>query len=389
MIETDGNTAEAVVAVNSMTETRLCRWRFLDWLCKAWIVLFHPKRKGQPCVYIPERIINRPDPLIYSQFLLMQLSQPVTWDNPDVAIFLNGVEQYTYDLLVDTEYDVVITIHNSSREKPAVNTRVEVRWIEFGAGAQIRHPISTLSANVPVWPGVAQVQTRWRTPATPGHFCIEVELFHPEDGNPANNRGWNNTQVRAAASQVRTPVRIFNNWIEGCPPIHEGGRGIGRAAVFIGWGLYGLLTGVFTTGLGIAGHASIARFTYRGAIGYVIGVLIGLLFELILSRTHRKDPRGRHQVPCNLVEITVDSYQFHDQTGKDADPKVMFAPRAAAWGARVDPNLFHFADNEAFRDVELIVDAPDEPGPPEVFNVNVTQGGSPSGGVTVTITRGI
>ena len=67
--------------------------------------------------------------------------------------------------------------------------------------------------------------------------------------------------------------------------------------------------------------------------------------------------------------------------------EAMFAPRAAQWGARVEPNLFSFAPNEVYRDVELIVDAPDGPGPSEVFNVNVMQGGSPTGGVTVTVTR--
>ena len=36
----------------------------------------------------------------------------------------------------------------------------------------------------------------------------------------------------------------------------------------------------------------------------------------------------------------------------------------------------------------LHVDAPDGPGPPANFNVSVWQGGAPTGGVTVTITRG-
>ncbi len=175
-------------------------------------VLTHERRGGDPCVYLPERVINRPDPLIYSQFLLMQLGQPVTWDNPDVAILLAGVEQYTYDLRVATEYDIEITIHNSSRTKVAPGTQVEVRWIEFGAGAQIRHPISSVLVDVPVWPGTATVGTKWETPSTPGHYCIEVELKHPQDGNPANNRGWNNTQVKAAASSVDVPIRIFNRW---------------------------------------------------------------------------------------------------------------------------------------------------------------------------------
>jgi hypothetical protein len=375
-----------VAAGGQALSERLCRWRFLAWLCKLCIVLFHPKRGGHPCVYVPERIINRPDPLIYSQFLLMQLGLSVTWRNPDVSIFLAGVPQDTYHLIEDTEYDVVITVHNSSREKAALGTRVEVRWIEFGAGGQIRHPITTVTVDVPVWPGVVKVPIKWRTPPTPGHFCLEIELFHPDDGNPANNRGWNNTQVYAAASQVRTPVRVFNQWLQGCPPIREGGRSVGRAAVFIGWGAFGLLTGIFTAGVGRE-NASYVQHVYRGGLGYLIGALIGYLFELMLVRTYRATPPERKGVPCNLVEITVDSYEFDDQVGKEANPLVMFAPRAAQWGARAEPNLFSFAPNEVYRDVELIVDAPDGPGPSEVFNVNVMQGGSPTGGVTVTVTR--
>jgi hypothetical protein len=65
----------------------------------------------------------------------------------------------------------------------------------------------------------------------------------------------------------------------------------------------------------------------------------------------------------------------------------MFAPRPPAWEARVDPHLFYFAGGEAFRDVLLIVQAPDVPGQSEVFNVNARQGGMPTGGVTVTVTR--
>src|SRR5258706_9891708 len=138
---------------------------FWGWWCRLLAILLGRRRGGDDCVYIPEKVINRPDPLVYSQFLLMQLGLPVTWDNPDVAIFLAGVEQYTYDLTVDTEYEVVVTIHNSSRTKPALGTGVAVRWIEFGAGAQVRHPISSLVADVPIWPGTTQVTTSWRTPA--------------------------------------------------------------------------------------------------------------------------------------------------------------------------------------------------------------------------------
>jgi len=65
-------------------------WGILDQICKIWMIVFNKRKTGDPCVYFPERIINRPDPCIYSQFLLMQLNRPVTWDNPDVAIFLKG-----------------------------------------------------------------------------------------------------------------------------------------------------------------------------------------------------------------------------------------------------------------------------------------------------------
>lgn len=339
----------------SAQDRRRC-WGIFDWLCKLYILLCKRPKRGDPCLYVPERVINRPDPCIYSQFLLMQLGQPVTWDNPDITLFRGGVEQNTYDLVADTEYRVELTVHNSSRKKPANGTQVAARWIEFGAGAQIRHPIATLAANVPVWPAFARVDTTWRTPATPGHYCIEVELSHPDDGNPANNRGWNNTQVKAAASKVREPVRIFNRWLKGCPPVEEGGRKFNLLLVLLGWGVLGAVNGIITV---ILRHTDAAMWTFaRGVVaGYLAGFLIGFAVEGVLTLSHRKRTQNRlrrDEVPCNLVELTVDSYVFHDRKGKEADPAVMFAPRPPAWGARVEPHLFHFADNEAFRDVQLI-----------------------------------
>jgi hypothetical protein len=50
------------------------------WLCKAWCVLTRKSKTpyGDPCVTFPGHIIRKPDPCIYSQFLLMQLGKPVT-----------------------------------------------------------------------------------------------------------------------------------------------------------------------------------------------------------------------------------------------------------------------------------------------------------------------
>jgi hypothetical protein len=368
-------------------------------LCRIWLILTREKTpEGDPCVVVPGHIVRKPDPCIYDQFLLMQLGQPVTWDNPDVRIFLHGVEQYTYDLTADTEYDVEITVHNASRDKPANGTGVDVRWIEFGAGSQIRHPLAVLTANVPVWPGTAVVGTKWRTPAVPGHYCIEVELSHPNDGNPSNNRGWNNTQVHAAQSPVDRSIRVFNRYVDGCPTVKEGGGPWLRPhRVFLGWGILGAVAGLlFHHGAMEGAHglqAIVPRLTAVVA-GYVALSILGLFSESIYAwivrgvRKQRGENPRTDRVSCNLVEIKVDSYEFDDKVGKDFDPNAAFHDKAPVWPAQVTPASFVFGPAEAYRDVMLHVDAPDHAGPPGHFNVSVWQGGVPSGGVTITITTG-
>ena len=149
-------------------------------LCKIWLILTREKTpEGDPCVVVPGRVIRKPDPCIYDQFLLMQLNQPVTWDNPDVRLFLGGVEQYTYNLTVSTEYDVTIEVHNSSRDARADGTMVDVRWIEFGAGGQTRHPIATLSANVPVWPAGEMAHPRCAWPLLYRSRAVAPQRWQP------------------------------------------------------------------------------------------------------------------------------------------------------------------------------------------------------------------
>ncbi len=377
-----------------------CRKKKPSRLCRVWqIITREPKNPfGDPCVRFPGHIIRKPDPCIYSQFLLMQLNQPVTWDNPDVRILLNGAEQYSYNLTAGTEYTVEVTVHNSSRDKAANGTAVHLRWIEFGAGAQTRHPIATRSADVPIWPGTAVVTTKWRTPDAAGHYCIEVELVHPEDGNPANNRGWNNTEVRAASSRVRRSVRIFNQYPNGCPPIREGGGPYLRPErAFGGWGVLGALTGALVyKACPICPETwwTLGRVTLSVAIGYAALVALGLLSESVYVwiKRGRHDRSGKRQprhvrTPCNLVEIDLDSYEFEDGQGKNFNPELAFRGKGSTWPATIEPPRFVFSDGEVYRDVELSVDAPDAPGPPGVFNVNVRQGGAPVGGVTIRIKR--
>jgi hypothetical protein len=373
-------------------------------LCRIWHIITQERKTpcGDPCVEFPGHILHKPDPCIYDQFLLMALDQPVTWDNPDVRICLGGVEQYTYNLTTGTTYTVEITVHNSSRLKPANGTSVDVRWIEFGAGGQTRHYIATLTANVPVWPGTAVVSTPWRTPDVPGHYCIEVELSHPDDGNPSNNLGWNNTQVYAAHSAVERPIRIFNRYPKGCPPVQEGGGPILRPhRVFLGWAVLGaVLAGLFLRHLGPREWPALARLGAAVGAGYLVLALLGLFAESVYAwikrsrgrvaadAKHSRSEQRRKSTPCNLVEIAVDSYTFNDHVGKDFDPDAAFTGKGPVWPARVEPSSFLFGEGEAYRDVKLLVDAPDGPGPPGVFNVNVLQGGVPAGGVTITITRG-
>jgi hypothetical protein len=364
-------------------------------LCILWhIIAGDGDSGGDPCVVVPGHIIDKPDPCLYDQFLLMQLNQPVTWDSPDVRIFLNGVEQYTYNLIVATEYDVEITVHNSSRDRPATGTTVDVRWIEFGAGGQIRHPIATLNADIPTWPGTQVVATKWQTPSTPGHYCIEVELAHPDDGNPSNNRGWNNTQVHAAQSPVTLPIRIFNTQLGECPPVHEGGGPLLRPhRVFLGWGPIGAVTALLLQDR-LSDRVPLSLgFLALFVAGYIALSIVGLCCESAVAWMKRRSSEQAgskartDRMDCHLVYLEVDSYVFADSSGKDFDPNVVFQEAPAIWDASVEPASFAFLPGETYRDVELHVQAPDDAGPPGHFNVNVWQGGVPSGGVTVEITR--
>jgi hypothetical protein len=336
-------------------------------------------------------VTNRPDPCTYSQFMLMQLGLPVTWDSPDVRILRAGSEVDSYSLVADTDYDVEITIHNSSKAKPAPGTQVQVRWIEFGAGGQVRHAIASLATDVPAWPGTSTVVAAWRTPATPGHYCIEVELAHPHDGNPANNRGWNNTAVRAASSPVVQDIEVFNMYPKGCPPLREGGTGhVKPHRVFLGWAVLGAFAGVFAAAVGDEPYTVLRTTAFVGG-GYAGLAIVGAIAErLAVLGRGRKAARApeRRRTPCEQVDMTVDSYAFVDRKGKEFDPDSAFAGKAPAWPATVEPTSFLFAAGELSRTVRLTVEAPDEPGHEAVFNVDVWQGGVPAGGATVTVRSG-
>jgi hypothetical protein len=154
---------------------------------------------AQPaCHPIPAHIYRRADPLIYSQQYLMSQGLAVTWENPDVSIQLGGLVVDPYDLQPSTVYDVVARVWNGSVDAPAINLLVQFSYLSFGIGTK-KTPIGAAHVDLgakgaPDCPAFAH--RAWKTPATPGHYCLLIELIWDDDANPRNNVGQSNTVVK-------------------------------------------------------------------------------------------------------------------------------------------------------------------------------------------------
>jgi hypothetical protein len=174
-------------------------------------------RRGRPlrctprCIVVRPDVYKRADPMIYSQSYLMEQGLAVTWDNPDIQLYEAGVPVSSSSLKADTDYQVVATVYNNSTEAPAVGMPVEFSFRSFGVGATLT-AIGTTIIDLPV-KGSPQHPARaaitWHTPAVPGHYCLLVLLVWPDDANPRNNLGQENTNVGKAASPAvfKFPVR--------------------------------------------------------------------------------------------------------------------------------------------------------------------------------------
>ncbi len=165
------------------------------------------------CAKFDPPALHQPDPCIYSQQYLMSLGLAVTWDNPDISLLLNGVVVPETNLLPDTDYEIDATIWNNSFDAPVVGLRVEFSFLSFGA-ATVSNPIGVTYVDLGVKGGPncpALAKMLWRTPATPGHYCIQVNLLWADDANPNNNLGQNNIDVVAAHSPADFTFRLRNN----------------------------------------------------------------------------------------------------------------------------------------------------------------------------------
>lgn len=152
-------------------------------------------------ITIPEHAYRQPDPLIYSQFWLQQRGLAVTWQNPDIHLELGsapGSPVNSFALAPDTEYRIFARIWNGSATAPAAGVRVEFSYLDFGIGGQPA-PIGYSDVDLAVkgaagLPAIASIA--WRTPPTPGHYCLQVRIIWPFDADPDNNLGQHNVDVQ-------------------------------------------------------------------------------------------------------------------------------------------------------------------------------------------------
>lgn len=180
---------------------------FLAIICKLYRRWRSRKNKGRViattnCVPIYDPAFVKPDPLIYDQYYLTSLGLAVTWDNPDIQLYLNGVPVSSSLLAPGTTYEVVAQIWNNSTVAPAVAMPVNFSFLEFGIST-VSVPIGSTQVNLGVkgGPGCPAYATMpWSTPTTPGHYCIQVQLAPYADVNFGNNLGQENTNVGTAAS---------------------------------------------------------------------------------------------------------------------------------------------------------------------------------------------
>ena len=166
-----------------------------------------------PCVPIDRPEYVRPDPLIYAQFYLMKLGLAVTWDNPDIQLFLNGLPVSSSLLEPGTAYEIRARIWNNSFTAPVALLPVHFSFLDFGAGT-ISVPIGSTKVDLgvkggPNHPAFASMQ--WITPTQAGHYCIQVRLDPPDDLNWENNLGQENTNVGESHSPVVFTFQLRNN----------------------------------------------------------------------------------------------------------------------------------------------------------------------------------
>lgn len=172
-------------------------------------------KKERPCddeIRVPPDTYKRADPLLYSQPFLMKMGLAVTWDNPDIQLYRNGSAVPSGQLERDTEYEVAVRVWNNSYGAPAVGLPVYLSYLSFGVGTSST-PIDKQIIDLgikgsPDCPAFATFT--WRTPRAEGHYCLQARLDWPDDANPDNNLGQENTNVGVLQSPAHFTFRVRN-----------------------------------------------------------------------------------------------------------------------------------------------------------------------------------
>jgi hypothetical protein len=197
----------------------------MTWLKKIWQLfiycltilflfvrwLLHLDKQKCKCPSSPP--IKKPDPFLYCQYYLMSLGFPVTWDNPDIFVFEGSTLVDPHQLKASTTYTVVARIWNSSTFVPVIHLDVAFSYLSFGMGTQ-SHPIGTSWTDLGVkglanCPAYASID--WTTPATLGHYCIDVLCKPPDDSNWLNNLGQRNIFVTQPQSPALFSFAVGNH----------------------------------------------------------------------------------------------------------------------------------------------------------------------------------
>lgn len=136
----------------------------------------------------------------------------VTWDNPDIAIFDGGVAVDSSAVEPDHPYDVRVRVWNGSYSAPALRMPVTLTQLDFGINTTSttvgEDHIDLGAKGTPEQPAFAHFA--WRTPAEPGHYCLQAQLHWDDDANPNNNLGQENVLIGEAASPARFTFRLRN-----------------------------------------------------------------------------------------------------------------------------------------------------------------------------------
>jgi hypothetical protein len=177
------------------------------------------ERSGPGKATLPPAIRKRPDPMIYSQYFLMAQGFAVTWENPDIWVTELPAPDGSmavvppHALLPGHTYRVHVRVHNNSVDAPAVGMPVVFSYLSFGVGT-VSTVIGATAVTLPVKGAVGHPATTfhdWKTPTTPGHYCIQVLLIWDDDKEKGNNFGQHNVDVKTFASPATFTFSVRND----------------------------------------------------------------------------------------------------------------------------------------------------------------------------------